>query len=378
MPPEFKHSRLASDALGPAEQRMAIAHEADVHGLVMFTYNLLHQRQVALSLATTVATVVSELAMNIVKYADSGGSVRIVLATKGRVSIEIWAQDNGPGIPDTAQAMQDHFSSTGTLGVGLPGVKRMVDEFDLQSALGVGTSVRVKKWLSPGVAAFTDLRRTARSPSVGADRLPHPVTDSRPHPDAYATVNRPCFGETVSGDRPLVRVLSTGVLIGMIDVLGHGPEAHALALHCERWLMAQTSGDVEALLYALHRDIKGSRGAAISLAWVTSAESPEKASQVTVVGVGNTLFYALQDKVTAISAQPGILGGNMPRLRPMILPVSVGDVLLLATDGMSERVDSSQLLSLKGWPVRRIANEVLRVYGKAHDDAACAVLRHGH
>lgn len=378
MPPELEPSLPALGTLGPAEQRMAIAHEADVHGLVMFTYSLLHQRQIAPSLATTVATVVSELAMNIVKYANNGGSVRIVLTTRGRVSVEVWAQDHGPGISDIALAMQDHFSSTGTLGVGLPGVKRMVDEFDLQSTPGVGTSVRVKKWLSPGLTAPTELRRTVRSPSVEAEGVPQSVTDTQPHPDAYATVNRPCFGETVSGDRPLVRVLPTGVLIGMIDVLGHGPEAHALAFHCERWLMAQASGDVEALLYALHLDIKGSRGAAISLAWVTSAESSSKSSQVTVVGVGNTILYALQDKVTPISAQPGILGGNMPRLRPMVLPMSVGDVLLLTTDGLSERVDSSQLLSLKSWPVRRIANEVLRVYGKAHDDAACAVLRHDH
>lgn len=371
MPPRFDAVR------GTTGQRMAIAHEADVHGVVMYAYSLLQTMLVSSALATTVATVVSELAMNIVKYANTGGSVRIALTTTGRTAIEVWAEDSGPGIPDVGLALQDHFSSNGTLGVGLPGVKRMVDEFELHSTPGVGTSVRVKKWLGPCFVASTDQRRMLRSPSVlvpeVANESPLLARDTKPHQDVYATVNRPCFGEVLSGDCPIVRVLPTGVLIGMVDVLGHGPEAHQLALHCERWLMAQASGAVEDLLYALHRDIKGSRGAAISLAWISS----HRPQQVTVAGVGNTLLYALQDKVTPISAQPGILGGNMPRLRPMVLPLEVGDVLLLTTDGISERVDSQQLLLLKNWPVRRIANEVLRVYGKAHDDAACAVLRHG-
>lgn len=360
-------------ALGTPGQRIAIAHEADVHGVVMYAYSLLHTMLVSSALVTVVATVVSELAMNIVKYANSGGSLRIALTTTGRTAIEVWAEDSGPGIFDVGLALQDHFSSNGTLGVGLPGVKRMVDEFELHSVPGIGTSVRVKKWLSPCSTVSMDQRRMPRSPSVLAHESPQLARDTKPHQDIYATVNRPCFGEVLSGDRPIVLVLPTGVLIGMVDVLGHGPEAHQLALHCERLLMAQASGAVEDLLYALHRDIKGSRGAAISLAWISS----NRPQQVTVVGVGNTLLYALQDKVTPISAQPGTLGGNMPRLRPMVLPLEAGDVLLLTTDGMSERVDSRQLLSLKNWPVRRIANEVLRVYGKVHDDAACAVLRHG-
>lgn len=372
---------LLDAAPGTLGQRIAIAHEADVHGVVMYACSLLQPMQVSSTLVTAVATVVSELAMNIVRYADAGGSLRIALKTTGRTAIEVWAEDSGPGIPDVELALQDHFSSNGTLGVGLPGVKRMVDEFELHSAPGVGTSVRVKKWLSPPLTAPTDLRRVSRPLSVPVreagmgvvNESPLLDPDTRPHQDVYAAVNRPCFGEVVSGDRPIVMALPTGVLFGMVDVLGHGSEAYQLALHCERWLLAQASGAVEDLLYALHRDIKGSRGAAISLAWISS----RRPQQVTVVGVGNTLLYALQDSVTPISAQPGILGGNMPRLQPMVLPLEVGDVLLLTTDGLSERVDSLQLLSLKNWPVMRIANELLRLYGKVHDDAACAVLRYG-
>ena len=65
----------------------------------------------------------------------------------GNRGIEIVAEDAGPGIADVKQAMQDRFSSSGTLGLGLPGVKRMMDEFELESQLGQGTRVRVRKWL---------------------------------------------------------------------------------------------------------------------------------------------------------------------------------------------------------------------------------------
>ena len=61
--------------------------------------------------------------------------------------MEIEARDRGPGIADLDRARQDHFSSAGTLGLGLPGVKRMMDDFDLASETGEGTRVTARKWL---------------------------------------------------------------------------------------------------------------------------------------------------------------------------------------------------------------------------------------
>ena len=94
-----------------------------------------------------IATAVSELARNILKYAGTG-EIRL-RQVEGRVGlgIEIEAVDRGPGIADPKAAMQDHFSSGGTLGLGLPGVKRMMDEFSLESTLGKGTRVTAVKWI---------------------------------------------------------------------------------------------------------------------------------------------------------------------------------------------------------------------------------------
>ncbi len=93
-----------------------------------------------------IGTAVSELAHNIVKYAQGGEiQLRQVNGRSGR-GVEIEAVDQGPGIADIEEAMRDHVSSGGTLGLGLPGVRRMMDEFSLESTLGQGTRVTAVKW----------------------------------------------------------------------------------------------------------------------------------------------------------------------------------------------------------------------------------------
>jgi serine/threonine-protein kinase RsbT len=97
-----------------------------------------------------IGTAVSELARNILKYAFRG-EIRLsrVKGRRGR-GLEIEAADRGPGIADLEGAMQDHVSTSGTLGLGLPGVKRLMDEFSLQSVPGEGTRVTATKWLRTG------------------------------------------------------------------------------------------------------------------------------------------------------------------------------------------------------------------------------------
>ena len=94
-----------------------------------------------------IATAVSELAYNIVKYAGRGEILMGQITAGSRVGLEVVARDKGPGIEDTQQAMADRFSSGGTLGLGLPGVKRLMDEFSLDSAPGEGTRVIARTWI---------------------------------------------------------------------------------------------------------------------------------------------------------------------------------------------------------------------------------------
>lgn len=95
---------------------------------------------------TLIATAISELARNIVLYAQRGEIRLRPTAQQGRRGIVVIARDDGPGIPDTVLAMQDGYSTGNSLGMGLPGAKRLMDEFELRSAVGKGTTVTMKKW----------------------------------------------------------------------------------------------------------------------------------------------------------------------------------------------------------------------------------------
>jgi serine/threonine-protein kinase RsbT len=96
--------------------------------------------------ATLIATSISELARNIVSYARKGEISLNQVQASSRQGILIVASDDGPGIRDIRQAMRDGFSTSGSLGLGLPGVRRLMDEFEITSEPGRGTIVKVKKW----------------------------------------------------------------------------------------------------------------------------------------------------------------------------------------------------------------------------------------
>jgi serine/threonine-protein kinase RsbT len=96
---------------------------------------------------TLIATAISEIARNIVSFAERGEIALSGIAVGGRRGILVVAQDKGPGIANIDQAMRDGFSTGRSLGLGLPGARRLMDEFEITSQLGVGTTVTMRKWL---------------------------------------------------------------------------------------------------------------------------------------------------------------------------------------------------------------------------------------
>jgi serine/threonine-protein kinase RsbT len=96
--------------------------------------------------ATLIATAISELARNIVSYARTGLITLKVVNGSNRQGMAVIASDEGPGITDIRQALRDGYSTSGSLGLGLPGVRRLMDEFEIISQPGRGTVVAVKKW----------------------------------------------------------------------------------------------------------------------------------------------------------------------------------------------------------------------------------------
>lgn len=96
--------------------------------------------------ATLIATAISELARNIVTYAKCGEIRLTAINGSARQGVRLVAQDRGPGISDIQQALRDGFSTSGSLGLGLPGVRRLVDDFEIVSEKNQGTTVTVHKW----------------------------------------------------------------------------------------------------------------------------------------------------------------------------------------------------------------------------------------
>jgi serine/threonine-protein kinase RsbT len=129
-----------------AECKVAINSERDIvvarqKGRAMAT-----ELGFSLGNATLIATAISELARNIISYAGAGEIIMSAVKDSDRTGIIIVASDNGPGISDLPLAMRDGFSTSGSLGIGLPGARRLMDEFDINSQPGRGTIVTVTKW----------------------------------------------------------------------------------------------------------------------------------------------------------------------------------------------------------------------------------------
>jgi serine/threonine-protein kinase RsbT len=135
------------------------SNENEVHVRIQSSADVVAARQQARALAsrvgfshsnlTVIATAVSEVVRNIVEYAKEG-EVTITLISRGvyRKGVEIVAADQGPGIPDVSVVMRDGYSTRKGLGIGLPGARRLMDDFEIVSEIGKGTTVTMRKWVA--------------------------------------------------------------------------------------------------------------------------------------------------------------------------------------------------------------------------------------
>ena len=128
------------------EERIAIESDSDVVVARQRARALAAELEQSTTDQTLLATAISEVARNITAYAKRGEVVLSVVHDGGRDGIRVVARDDGPGIADVELALQDGDPSGGGLGLGLPGARRLVDEFDIESAPSEGTTVTLVKW----------------------------------------------------------------------------------------------------------------------------------------------------------------------------------------------------------------------------------------
>jgi serine/threonine-protein kinase RsbT len=129
------------------EIRVGIQSSADIVAARQEGRALASRAGFSSSNLTVIATAISEIARNIVEYAKEG-EVAITLVNDGhKRGVEIVATDRGPGIPDVSTVMRDGYSTGRGMGIGLPGARRLMDEFEIASEVGKGTTIRMRKWV---------------------------------------------------------------------------------------------------------------------------------------------------------------------------------------------------------------------------------------
>lgn len=184
---------------------------------------------------------------------------------------------------------------------------------------------------------------------------------SRPHP-----------GFSENGDAYLVhRDGENGVLVAVVDGLGHGPAAAEAAQTAIGFVASHASDELDHLLRRCHHRLRGSRGAAVALARIDGT-----GGQLSYGGVGNIEARLIGHTSARPISYNGIVGAILPNFRVFELSFQPDDLFLLHTDGISARFDLTGYPDLSGQPAQLIAEAIARDWARTHDDATIIVVRH--
>ena len=292
------------------------------------------------------ALVVTELASNLLRHAQAS---RLLIAARAHTSeVEVLAIDSGPGIANLQQCMGDGYSTGSTPGTGLGAVKRVADTFDIHSSIPHGT------------AAVARLRSQRASPAararsgfeVGAVALAAP-------------------GETVSGDAWAGCLDGERAAVMVADGLGHGPQAAEAAQAATSVFRASPFADIRATMEQAHRELRSTRGAA-----VTSIQADGGEGAIHSAGAGNvTVRVVAGDSDRTVLSQHGTVGLQIRRLEQVRTEWPPHAVVVLHTDGIETRWLPQLIHPVLGHDPALIAAILVRDHCRGRDDATVVVLR---
>lgn len=343
----------------------SLCDSADLSAAVVTTVRLPLLKEASEVDRAMIATMMSELGSNIVKYAKRGVLRVCRTEYQGGVDIDIWAEDNGPGIADLALAMQDHYSTGSSLGLGLPGVRRMADQFWIRSSENAGTLVFARKRV-----CGKPLRAAVMPPRPSAlVAMPLAVHSVDPRWDSSGWV-RPADGHTACGDATVVHDVEGGVLLAIVDASGHGTRAQSIAQRVLEVIARDGGPDLERLMTRIHKDLQGTVGAGVGLAFVDTATATFR-----YVGVGNTRAATVGGKAWYGLSRDGVLGDRMPSLLAQSSPLVPDDILVMWTDGIPEYACSRLEAATSCRDASDIAKKLITDLARPYDDAGCLVFK---
>jgi anti-sigma regulatory factor (Ser/Thr protein kinase) len=288
--------------------------------------------------------VVTEAATNLLKHAREGELVFNSVRAGGRSGIAMLSLDHGPGMRDVAKSLRDGYSTAGSPGTGLGAIRRMASGFDIYSS-EAGTVVLAVLW-------------SGGSP------------EHAPFPLEIGALSVPKAGETVCGDAWAAKQSGASVQILVTDGLGHGADAYHASIEALR-VFRETPGDPVRVLEAIHKGLSHTRGAAAALAEVNVS-----ARTVSYAGIGNISGAVVAPERTYnMVSLNGSAGTDVRRIQVFSYPWPERSLLVLHTDGLSQRSQVGNEGGLRARDPMIIAGVLYRDFRREHDDATVIVAR---
>ncbi|MET0461568.1 MAG: ATP-binding SpoIIE family protein phosphatase [Chitinophagaceae bacterium] len=298
--------------------------------------------------------IIAEITTNLVKHATHGGQILCrIIEDNDRNGLELLAVDNGPGIAATSTMLKDGASTKNTLGQGLGAIKRLSDVFDIYSLVGWGTILLSR--------VFKKTRKAFKP----VDSI---VMES-------IRVSKP--GETACGDNWSIIGNDRIARICMADGLGHGPEASNAATRAVDVFSTQSGTHANEHLRAIHEDIRKTRGAVMSIAYIDNANK-----QLTYCGIGNILTRLINQPLSMSSrtfnSYNGIVGHTVPAtINNTVIPWDKKlDMLVMHTDGISGRWDLNKYPKILQHHSLMLCAALFKDHFRSTDDATVSVVRY--
>lgn len=184
-------------------------------------------------------------------------------------------------------------------------------------------------------------------------------------------ISRPLLrSEDENGDLGVIIPEDSNYFLGLIDVLGHGRDAHQVALIAREYLEANSGDELTDIVKGLHEALKGTRGAVGAVCRINL-----ETGSLNYSGVGNITVKILGPRPFTLVPREGIIGYMIPTPRELHHKLVPGDVLVMYSDGIKEHFDVLECAGLLKNPASGIAELLLEQFGKRDDDASCIVLK---
>jgi anti-sigma regulatory factor (Ser/Thr protein kinase) len=289
--------------------------------------------------------VASEIASNLAKHAVEGELLVRVMDGDGRHGVEMLGVDRGPGIKDVGASLRDGFSTAGSQGTGLGAIRRLASVFDLWSQPTTGTVLLAQVW---------DV-----TPSGGAGAM------------VVGSVSTAIAGETVCGDGWIVFDRARGCTAVVVDGVGHGGGAAEATRRALDVLAGRRGRGPHELVDDVHHALRGTRGAAMSVAEVDLDRGVVRFS-----GIGNVAGMVVGATQTrTMVSHHGTLGHQVRSMHEFSYPWAAGDLLILASDGLQTRWSLERYPGVSVRHPSIVAALLHRDFRRDRDDATVVVVR---